>query len=177
MLMRRGSWEWGGRRLGWCWIGQVLRAQLDHNKVQRKVEVLSRLHCHAFLPRISEMYCCCLVAKLRQTLWDPTDWIPPGSSLHGTSQARILEWVVISFSRGSSLTKDWTNVSSWHALAGRFFTTEPFGKPVTFMGRCSGCGPQIFREHVGGQSSGGWGKRWVGEHDYKAVEKILEVWN
>ena len=112
MLMRRGSWEWGGRRLGWCWIGQVLRAQLDHNKVQRKVEVLSRLHCHAFLPRISEMYCCCLVAKLRQTLWDPTDWIPPGSSLHGTSQARILEWVVISFSRGSSQSRDRTHLLS-----------------------------------------------------------------
>ena len=52
----------------------------------------------------SEMYCCCLVAKSRWTLWDPMDWSPPGSSLHGTSQARILEWVVISFSRRSSLS-------------------------------------------------------------------------
>ena len=34
------------------------------------------------------------------TLCDPTDHDPPGSSVHGISQARILEWVAISFSRG-----------------------------------------------------------------------------
>ena len=36
------------------------------------------------------------------TLCDPMDCCPPGSSLHGILQARILEWVAISFSRGSS---------------------------------------------------------------------------
>ena len=36
------------------------------------------------------------------TLWDSTDWSLPGSSLHGIFQARVLEWVAISFSRGSS---------------------------------------------------------------------------
>ena len=36
------------------------------------------------------------------TLCDPMDCSPPGSSVHGISQARMLEWVVISFSRGSS---------------------------------------------------------------------------
>ena len=35
-----------------------------------------------------------------QLFWDPVDGNPPGSSIHGTSQARILEWVAISFSRG-----------------------------------------------------------------------------
>ena len=44
----------------------------------------------------------CLVAKLRQTLCDPMDYNSPGSCVHGISQARILEWVAISFSRGSS---------------------------------------------------------------------------
>ena len=34
------------------------------------------------------------------SLWDPMDYSPPGSSVHGISQARILKWVVISFSRG-----------------------------------------------------------------------------
>ena len=34
------------------------------------------------------------------TLWDPVDCSPPGSSVHGILQARILEWVAISFSRG-----------------------------------------------------------------------------
>ena len=36
------------------------------------------------------------------TLCDPMDHNPPGSSVHGISQARILEWVAVSFSRGSS---------------------------------------------------------------------------
>ena len=52
---------------------------------------------------------------------------PPGSSVHGISQARILEWVAISFSRGSSQPRDQILVSS---LAGRFFTTKPPGKSL-----------------------------------------------
>ena len=42
------------------------------------------------------------VAQLFLTLCDPMDCGPPGSSVHGISRARILEWVAISFSRGSS---------------------------------------------------------------------------
>ena len=43
-----------------------------------------------------------LVAQLCLTLGNPMDCSPPGSSVHGILQARILEWVVISFSRGPS---------------------------------------------------------------------------
>ena len=43
-----------------------------------------------------------LVAQLCLTLWDPLDSGLPGFSIHGILQARILEWVVIPFSRGSS---------------------------------------------------------------------------
>ena len=53
------------------------------------------------------------------TLCDPVDCIPPGSSVHGILQARILEWVAISFSRGSSQPRDRTQVS---CIAGRHFT-------------------------------------------------------
>ena len=42
--------------------------------------------------------------------WDPMDCSPRGSSVHGVSQARILEWVAVSFSRGSSWPRDWTCV-------------------------------------------------------------------
>ena len=42
------------------------------------------------------------VAQLCPTLCDPMDWSPQGLSVHGIVQARILEWVAISFSRGSS---------------------------------------------------------------------------
>ena len=52
------------------------------------------------------------------TLCDPMDYILPGSSVHGILQARILEWVAISFSRGSSWPRDWTWVS---CIAGRLF--------------------------------------------------------
>ena len=53
------------------------------------------------------------------TLCDPMDYILPGFSVHGIFQARVLEWVAISFSRGSSRHKDWTRVS---CIAGRCFT-------------------------------------------------------
>ena len=46
------------------------------------------------------------------TLCDPMDCSLPGSSLHGILQARILEWVAISFSRGSSQPMDQTQVST-----------------------------------------------------------------
>ena len=47
------------------------------------------------------------------------DYSSQGSSAHGILKARILAWVAISFSRASSQTKDWTQVS---CIAGRLFT-------------------------------------------------------
>ena len=63
----------------------------------------------------------CLVAVW---LCDPMDCSPQVSSVHGISQARILEWVAIS-SRRSSLPRDWTHI----CIAGGFLTVEPPGKP------------------------------------------------
>ena len=59
------------------------------------------------------------VTQLCQTLCNPVDCSLPGSSIHGILQARILEWVAISFSMGSSWPRDWTQVS---CIAGRSFT-------------------------------------------------------
>ena len=64
---------------------------------------------------MSESVSCSVVSSY---LW-PIDCGSPGSSVHGISQARILEWVAISFSRGSSWPRDQTWVSH---IAGRFFT-------------------------------------------------------
>ena len=61
---------------------------------------------------------CVLVAQLCPTLCDPMDCNPPGSSVHEIFQARILEWVAVSFSRGSSRPRDRTQVSH---IAGRRF--------------------------------------------------------
>ena len=58
------------------------------------------------------------VAQSCPTLCNPVDCSPPGSSVHGILQARILEWVAISFSRGSSWPRDRTQVS---CIAGRRF--------------------------------------------------------
>ena len=60
-----------------------------------------------------------LVAQSCLALSDPVDCSPPDSSVHGILQARILEWVTIPFSRGSSPPRDRTQVSR---IAGRFFT-------------------------------------------------------
>ena len=53
------------------------------------------------------------VSQSCPTLCDPMDCSPPGSSVHGISQARILEWVAISFSRGFFLTQG-SNPGLWH---------------------------------------------------------------
>ena len=60
-----------------------------------------------------------LVAQLGLTLCDPMDCSPLGYSVHGILQARILEWVSIPFSSGSSQPRDHTWVP---CIAGRFFT-------------------------------------------------------
>ena len=68
----------------------------------------------------------CLVAKSCLSLFDLMDYSPLGSSVHEISQARILDWVAIFSSRG--LPDPGIEPMSL-ALAGRFFTSEPPGKP------------------------------------------------
>ena len=56
-------------------------------------------------------------SQLCPTLCDLVDCSLPGFSIHGILKTRILEWVAIPFSRGSSWPRDWTQVS---CIAGRF---------------------------------------------------------
>ena len=56
------------------------------------------------------------------TLSNPMDCSLPGSSVHGIIQARVLEWVATSYSRGSSPPRDWTQVSLVSHIAVRRFT-------------------------------------------------------
>ena len=69
--------------------------------------------------------CVCSVAQSYLTLCNPQDCSPPGSSVHGIFQERILEWISISFSREFSRTRDWIPISASPILADRFFTTVP----------------------------------------------------
>ena len=71
------------------------------------------------------------VAKPCLTLCSHMDCSPPGSSVRGISQARILDWVAMSSCRGSSWPRNWTCVS---CTAGRFFATELPGKPWLSIG-------------------------------------------
>ena len=71
------------------------------------------------------------------TLCDPKDCNPSSSSVHGILHVRILEWVAIPFSRGSSCTRDWTQVS---CTAGRFLTIWATRDPHPCLGsKCNIC--------------------------------------
>ena len=74
------------------------------------------------------------------TLCNPMDWRLSGYSVQGILQARILEWVAIPFSRGSSWLRDWTWVS---CIADRFFTiwaTQEGGGCKNFLSPGLYCG-------------------------------------
>ena len=110
------------------WVWSLKRELRSHNEPMRKKKLPAGLHAHSFqvmnwshrLQGTSTHCCCCLVAKsCRLFFCNPMDCSLPGSSIHGISQAKRLEWVVISLSRGFSWPKKWTPLS---CIAGGFFT-------------------------------------------------------
>ena len=83
-----------------------------------------------------------LVAQLCQTLCNPMDCSPPGSSAHGIIPVRILKWLPFP-SPGFSQPKDWIQASH---TAGRFFTTEPPVRPPLFCSKSYGS--EIWKAHI-----------------------------
>ena len=82
------------------------------------------------------------VAQSCPTLCDPMDCSLPGSSVHGIFQASVLEWIAISFSRGSSQPRDWTQVSRtvdrcFTIWATRAWQSTPVFLPGEFHGQRS----------------------------------------
>ena len=73
-----------------------------------------------------------VIWSLCPTVCNPMDFSPPGSSVHGIFQAKILEWVAIPFSRGPSQAKDWTHVSCVSCIAGGFLTCWAIGEALLF---------------------------------------------
>ena len=67
------------------------------------------------------------------TLCDPMDCSLRGSSVHGIILAKILEWIVISFSRGSSQSRDRTWVSCASYIAGGFLSLSYWGCPFSIL--------------------------------------------
>ena len=92
-------------------------------------------------PSLHVYYCCsrrsywnelvsaCSVAQSYPIVCDPMDCSPPSSFVHDILQARILESVATSSSRGCSRPRDRICVSCISCIAGKFFTIEPLGKP------------------------------------------------
>ena len=81
------------------------------------------------------VHVCSTSSVVSNFLW-PMDCSPPGSSVHGILWARILEWVAMLSSKGSSQPRDWTQSSCVASIAGTFFTTEPPGKPCLSSNIC-----------------------------------------
>ena len=63
---------------------------------------------------VNRYLCCCSVTKSCLTVCDPMDYSPPNSSVHGISQARILEWVAISFSNDTKILTQLFYVKKTH---------------------------------------------------------------
>ena len=78
---------------------------------------------------ISQVNDCAKLLQSCLTLCDLTDCSPPGSSVYGVLQERILEWVDIPFPRGSSWPRNRTHLLRLLHCRGIFFTPEPLGKP------------------------------------------------
>ena len=76
--------------------------------------------------------CVCPVTQLCPTLGESLDYSLPGSSLHGISQARILEWVTIAFSRESFRPRDWTRVSCAFCIGRQILYHWTTWSPLSF---------------------------------------------
>ena len=100
----------------------LIQLNMDQVKISN---VYNEIYGKIFLVLDPANISCCLVFKLCLILLQPQDCSLPGSSLHGISQARVLEWVAVSFSRGSSWPRNQIHVSC----------TKPPGKPKTFLTR------------------------------------------
>ena len=111
-----------------------------------------------------------LIAQLCPTLCNPTDSSPLGFSVHGILQARILEWVAIHFSRGSSPPNIEPGSS---ALQADSLLSEPPGSPIDV------CiliwkGKVLEKEMATHFSTLAWRIPWTEERDQAAVHGIAE---
>ena len=100
------SSSWGQNHPGWEPPSQYLG---NYKHIRRREVIFPRNISIGLISKWWKFWACpqtsvcvCEVAQSCPALCDPMDCSPPGSSVHGILQARILEWVAISFSRGSS---------------------------------------------------------------------------
>ena len=99
----------------------IIKKLKKKNRVGRiTIKVIENITIEVFLIILN-----CLLAWMHShillTLRDPMNCSPPASSVHGISQARILEWIAVFSSRRSSWHRDWTHISCVSYIAGVFF--------------------------------------------------------
>ena len=107
--------------------------QREKKPLKKTVEMSFQVTCISLCVCVCECVyvCVCVHAQSCLTLCNPVGCSPSASSVHGIFQARIMEWVAFSYSRGSSEPRDWTLssgiscVSCSSCIAGRFFTGWP----------------------------------------------------
>ena len=109
----------------WLFVGDLLVCLFISLESFNNLCIPSILNLHENDGSMPCVCVCVLVTHSCPALWDTMDCSPPGSSFYGILKARILEWVVIPFSRGSSWPRDWTLVS---CTADRL-SSEPPEKP------------------------------------------------
>ena len=96
---------------------RICRHYSQWEKELKQIDLLTKVKpgVHCMCVCVCVCVCVCTRANVHTlsclTLCDPMDCSPPGSSVHGNLQARILEWVVMPSSGGSSWPKDWTWIS------------------------------------------------------------------
>ena len=97
----------------WRLDGNAIFFQVGEGTPQFVMDILIGSQGTGHLPGVLDTLASGLVPKSCLILCDPMDSSPPASSVHGILQARILEWVAIPFSRGSSQPRDWTPVTNF----------------------------------------------------------------
>ena len=138
--MDRGAW--------WATIHRVAKSQTQlkwlttqcrHIGVVRRGKIIVRSSLkkfNCFKETFRDISCqwndlMCSVSQSHLTICYPVDFSPLGSPVHGIFPARIMEWVTISSSRGSSQPWGWTYISCFFCIAGNSLPVEPPGKPVS----------------------------------------------
>ena len=86
-----------------------------------------------FLLHFSPIMLACSVSQSCSTLCNPVDCSPPGSSVHGVLQSRVLEFVIISSSRDPPNPEIKSKSPGIRTWAGRLFTPDPPGRPSFFF--------------------------------------------
>ena len=125
-----------------------MRINLSFRSLHTFGSILWRIH-----PMNIILACVCVLSLVsgRSVVSDPLDYSLPGSSVHGVFQARILEWVAISFSKGSSWPRDLTQ-NSCHYRRGILYLVSHGGSLIitatNYYGALASCwAPIAFHPH------------------------------